>query len=138
APQLALSWDATRDGRTVVRSGISSGVDAGSFGQALALPEGGAPAPRTWEAAAGGDGEIEEGMAASADLVQRWRDAGPHRGLTLTLRKRQGRTRVAASYVRQTTSGAENAFTLAATEQLPCGLGVGLLAAYAHPTVWAR
>jgi hypothetical protein len=142
APQLALAWDATHDGRTVVRASAGTTVDAGSFGQARAVPAGSAPATGGRELAAGVAREVQAEVAASADLVQRWRGdlppaAGPYRGLILALRKRSGRRRVSASYIRQTTRGARDAFTLAASETISSGFGAGVVAGYAPPGVWA-
>jgi hypothetical protein len=147
APALGLVWDLTHDGRTALRASGSGRVDAGSFASAAALAEGSAPARRIWEASAGIEREILQGLAAHADVIQRWRPgatpagdapAAEHRGLSMGVRKVQGRRRMTASYTRQTTRGATTVFSLTATEQLPGAIGVGLLASYANRGVWAR
>jgi hypothetical protein len=137
-PHLGLAWDATHDGRTVVRASASGSVDAGSFTHArlaAAAPAGEAMPlyPVTWELTGGAEREVSEGIALSGDVIRRWRPtawsvdprAREHRALMLGLRKRTGRLKYMATWVRQTTAGAEDAARLALSYYLGAGLGAG-------------
>jgi hypothetical protein len=148
APHLALAWDATRDGRTVIRASAGRSLDAGSFTQADAAAVQATPVgtPSTWEMTAGAEREVGPALVLSADAVQRWHLArlalDPreriHRSLRLSLRKQGGGLVYAAAYRRQTTPGAHDTANLSVTTALPWGASFATTAFYGNRLAWSR
>jgi hypothetical protein len=148
APHLALAWDATHDGRTVVRASAGRSIDAGSFTHADAAAAQATPVttPQSWEVTAGAQREVAAAMVLGADVVQRWHLAqlalDPreriHRALALSLRKQSGGLAYAAVYRRQSTPGAHDTANLTVTAGLPWGASFATTAFYGNRLAFSR
>jgi len=146
-PQLALAWDATHDGRTVVRASAGRSIDAGSFAHAEAAAQA-TPVtrPQSWEVTAGAQREIAAAMVLGADVVQRWHlgqlALDPreriHRALTLSLRRQGGGLVYAAVYRRQSTPGAHDTANLTVIAGLPWRASFATTAFYGNRLAFSR
>jgi hypothetical protein len=119
APHLGVAWDATQDGRTVVRAAGSGGVDAGSYARTRLSV---APPARDWELSAGAEREVASNLTLAADFVGRWRRGERYRGAMIVFKQRAGRAAYSLAYLRQSTPDAPQA----ARATFGCILGGGL------------
>jgi len=124
-PHLGVAWDATDDGRTVVRASASGALAAGSYARTRVAET---PAVRAWDVAAGVEREIASGVTLAADAVQRWRAAERYRGMIVALKQREGRAAYSLAYLRQSTPGAPHAARATIGYLLFWGLSAGATA----------